>query len=172
MKKYLLTVFGDFKEGKLNSRLIKGMELIVDSEHIKYIEHNESVVLFHFGSEVSFEEINDYISGIFYGLSDAFILTELNDKTSVYLPDSIKAHLLDLENSSEDTHFLNVLSKIDKSNDDVSELADDFVGFLLEEMEEEIKIPSLNQLLDKINQKGLSSLSPFEKEVLEEYSKN
>jgi hypothetical protein len=46
------------------------------------------------------------------------------------------------------------------------------VSFLLEEMEDEIKVPTLNQILDKINEKGLSSLSGFEKEILDEYSKN
>ena len=37
---------------------------------------------------------------------------------------------------------------------------------------QEIKVPTLNQILDKINEKGISSLSGFEKEILDEYSKN
>ena len=173
MKKYLLTVFGDFRGKNLNERIVKGMELIVDSEHIKFFQHKESTVVFHFGSEVSHAEIYDYISGIFYGLASAFILTELTDRTSVYLPEDMKAHLLDLENNVEGVDIVNIPSlRMDKPIDDISELAEDFVGFLLEEMEAEIKVPTLNQILDKINENGLSSLSQFEKEILDEYSKN
>ena len=42
----------------------------------------------------------------------------------------------------------------------------------VEEMEDEIKGLTLNQILDKINETGISSLSGFEKEILDEYSKN
>jgi hypothetical protein len=51
-------------------------------------------------------------------------------------------------------------------------MAEDFVSFLLDEMEDEIKTPTLNEILDKISEKGLSSLSGFEKEILNKYSKN
>ena len=129
-------------------------------------------MVFHFGSEVSAEEIYDYITGIFYGLSDAFILTEMTDKTSVYMPENIKAHLLDLENDSDEVDIKIDVSRMGKPVDDMSEMAEDFVSFLLEEMEDEIKAPTLNQILDKISENGISSLSGFEKEILDEYSKN
>lgn len=172
MKNYLLTVFGDFKVKKLTERIMKGMEMIVDSKHVKYFQHNNSVILFHFGSEVSPEEIYDYVTGIFYGMADTFILTEVTDKKSVYAPDNIKAHLLDLENDTQNVENIDSTVRMDKQVDDFSGLAEDFVGFLLDEMEQEIKVPTLNQILDKISENGISSLSPFEKEILDEYSKN
>jgi hypothetical protein len=171
MRKYLLTVFGEFNNKEIIARLGKGMAPIVDSPHLKF-QHTKGAMVFHFGSEVSAEEIYDYIVGIFYGMSDSFILTEMNDKTSVYMPDDIKAHLLDLENDTDEVDITINIPKMGKSVDDMSEMAEDFVSFLLEEMEEEIKTPTLNQILDKINEKGLSSLSGFEKEILHEYSKN
>jgi hypothetical protein len=64
------------------------------------------------------------------------------------------------------------MPKMGKSVDDMSEMAEDFVSFLLEEMEDEIKTPTLNEILDKISEKGISSLSGLEKEILNEYSKN
>jgi hypothetical protein len=51
-------------------------------------------------------------------------------------------------------------------------MAEEFVGFLLDEINQEIKVPTLNQILDKINEKGISSLTGFEMEILDEYSKN
>jgi hypothetical protein len=171
MKKYLLTVFGEFNSKEIIARLGKGLAPIVDSPHLKF-QHTKGAMVFHFGSEVSTEEIYDYVTGIFYGLSDAFILTEMTDKTSVYMPENIKAHLLDLENDTEEVDIRIDVPRMSKSADDMSEMAEDFVSFLLEEMEDEIKVPTLNQILDKINEKGLSSLSGFEKEILDEYSKN
>jgi hypothetical protein len=171
MKKYLLTVFGEFNGKEIIARLGKGMAPIVDSPHLKF-QHTKGAMVFHFGSEVSAEEIYDYIVGVFYGLSNAFILTEMTDKTSVYMPDDIKAHLLDLDNDTEEVDIRINMPKMGKSVDDMSEMAEDFVSFLLEEMEDEIKTPTLNEILDKISEKGLSSLSGFEKEILNEYSKN
>jgi hypothetical protein len=171
MRKYLLTVFGEFNNKEIIARLGKGMSPIVDSPHLKF-QHTKGAMVFHFGSEVSAEEIYDYIVGIFYGMSDSFILTEMTDKTSVYMPDDIKAHLLDLDNDTEEVDIRINIPKMGKSVDDMSEMAEDFVSFLLEEMEDEIKTPTLNEILDKISEKGLSSLSGFEKEILNEYSKN
>jgi hypothetical protein len=50
---------------------------------------------------------------------------------------------------------------------------DDLVALLLEEMRENnvIKKPSLDQILDKVLTNGMESLSPFEKDTLETYSK-
>ena len=171
MKKYLLTVFGEFGSKEIIARLGKGMAPIVDTPQLKF-QHTKGAMVFHFGSEISTDEIYDYVAGVFYGLSDAFILTEMTDKTLVYLPEDIKVHLMDLENESDDVDIRIEVPKMNKPSDDISEMAEDFVGFLLEEMENEIKPPTLNQLLDKISEKGISSLSGFEKEILNEYSKN
>jgi hypothetical protein len=171
MRKYLLTVFGEFNNKEIIARLGKGMAPIVDSPQLKF-QYIKGAIVFHFGSEVSAEEIYDYVAGIFYGLSDAFILTEMTDKTSVYMPENIKAHLLDLENDSDEVDIKIDMPRMGKSIDDMSEMAEDFVSFLLEEMEDEVKVPTLNQILDKISENGISSLSGFEKEILDEYSKN
>jgi hypothetical protein len=171
MKKYLLTVFGEFNSKEIIARLGKGMAPIVDSPQLKF-QYIKGAIVFHFGSEVSADEIYDYVAGIFYGMSDSFILTEMTDKTSVYMPDDIKAHLLYLENESEGLDIRIEIPRMGKSVDDMSEMAEDFVSFLLEEMEDEIKVPTLNQILDKINENGISSLTGFEKEILDEYSKN
>jgi hypothetical protein len=171
MKKYLLTVFGEFNNKEIIARLGKGIAPIVDSPHLKF-QHTKGAMVFHFGSEVNTEEIYDYVTGIFYGLSDAFILTEMTDKTSVYMPENIKAHLLDLENDTEEVDIRIDVPKMSKSYDDMSEMAEGFVEFLLDEFKEEVISPSLNEILDKINEKGIKSLSTFEKEILDNYSKN
>jgi hypothetical protein len=49
---------------------------------------------------------------------------------------------------------------------------DDYVALLLEEVKSKIKKPSLDYILDKITTKGISSLSQYEKDILDSYSKN
>jgi hypothetical protein len=62
-----------------------------------------------------------------------------------------------------------------KNNLDFMESEDDdeFVALLLDEMREKnlYKKPSLDQILDKVLVDGMESLSPFEKDILETYSK-
>ena len=176
MKKYLFTVFGDFKNEKVITRVIKALTTVVDSPKLKY-QHTESVAIFHFGSEVDPSALYDFITGMFFGLSETFILTEISDNMSFFVSNNIKKHLLDLESENEDVVIETNMSKRSKPADDmmgadISDMAEEFVGFLLDEINQEIKVPTLNQILDKINEKGISSLSGFEKEILDEYSKN
>jgi hypothetical protein len=168
MKKYLLVVFGDFKNEKVINGLAKGMSTIVDSSFMKS-QHTPNCLIFHFATEVMDEDLYDFIVGLFYGISENFILTEMTDKVTVHMEDSVKAHLLDLETKTESVDMTNGWSKMLK--EDIEELSNDFVEFILDEFKQEVKPPSLNQILDKINEKGIKSLTEFEKEILDNYSK-
>jgi hypothetical protein len=46
------------------------------------------------------------------------------------------------------------------------------VALLLNEVKKHVRAPSLDQLLDKIKNEGVESLTPFEKGTLDNYSKN
>jgi hypothetical protein len=49
---------------------------------------------------------------------------------------------------------------------------DEFTSKIIAELKRQLKPPTLDQLLDKINEKGYEILSNFEKGLLEKYSKN
>jgi hypothetical protein len=168
MKKYLLTVIGNFESKKTCEDFIKALTPLVDSKHVKY-QHLNQLSLIHFGSEVPKDEIYDFLIGLFYGFTDTFILSEITDNMTYCSSDENKAHLLDLDNPSDKNglEVKNINYMLEQPED-----VEEFVSYLLEEMQSEIKIPSLNQILDKITENGISSLSKFEKEILDEYSKN
>jgi hypothetical protein len=126
-------------------------------------------LVFHFASEISQDEINDYIIGSLFDICGSFILTEYTDKVSLFLPDGIKEHLLDLENSKDEIHIN--ITPSSRSMNDGEEDDDDFVALLLENLKKEVKKPSLDFILDKIASTGFESLSQFEKDTLESYSK-
>jgi hypothetical protein len=78
-----------------------------------------------------------------------------------------------LETVGEDVDTILDMTRIKNNLDFMEQEEDDLVALLLEEMRENnvIKKPSLDQILDKVLTNGMESLSPFEKDTLETYSK-
>lgn len=170
MKKYLLVLFGNFNSDKITKEIALNITPLVDSAHLKF-QRTNGALIFHFASEVSQDEIYDYIWGTLVDLTNNFILTEFTDKSSVCFPQEVLEHLLDLENTSEDV-YIDIRSNSSLRNEGDEEDEDDFVALLLDEVKNKIKRPSLDYLLDKINSNGYESLTEFEKDTLESYSKN
>jgi hypothetical protein len=83
------------------------------------------------------------------------------------MPKIYSDHLFDLENDNESSTI-----KL-KSNSILydSNMEDDFVELLLDEIKSKVSKPSLDTILEKIKSKGINSLSQFEKDTLAEYSK-
>jgi len=174
MKKYILTVIGGLESEESCKELAISLTPIVDSPNLKF-QHAKGTMIFHFATEVSKEEIFDYVGGILYGITEAYILTEMNDDVTVSMPEDIKQNLLDLENSLDEIE-MSIDMNSEKNNmryiDEEQEDDEDFVALLLDEVKRKVKKPSLDQLLEKISKNGINSLSKFEKETLEYYSEN
>ena len=173
MKNYLLTVIGNFDSEELCQDMAISLSPIVDSPHMKF-QHTKGVLIFHFATEVDKVEIYDFVIGVFFGIVETFILTEITDNVSVCMPKEVKTHLFDLENVSDEIDMNINMSQV-KNNAEMfgdEEDEDDFVALLLGEKNKLFKKPTLDQILDKINSKGYESLTPFEQDVLEDYSKN
>ena len=101
MKKYLLTVFGNF-ESEQCEEIAHCLEPLVDSTHLKF-QFRNNVVLFHFASEFIMGDIHEFVELMSYDLFDSFILSEYNDTVSVFMTDDLKSHLFDLDNETEGT---------------------------------------------------------------------
>ena len=172
MKSYLLTAIGNFDSEELCKEIAISITPIVDSPHMKF-QHTKGILMFYFSTEVDKIEIFDYVTGILFGITETFILTEVSDNVTVSLPSGIKEHLFDLENESNDINMNIDMNKV-KNNIELfgdEEEDEDFVALLLGERERLLKKPRLDQILDKINSKGYESLSQYEKDVLDSYSK-
>ena len=170
MKKYLLVVIGDFEKQEICQEIAVTITPLVDSPHLKF-QSSKGTLIFHFESEVDQSEIHDYIEGSLFDIVNVFILTEYTDNVSVCMPKELKQHLFDLENNNEEVSINIDLNQNKRSFDDLEE-EDDFVALLLNEVKSKVKLPSLDQILDKIASKGVDSLTQFEKDTLDSYSKN
>lgn len=164
MKNYFLILLGNFENESETKDIVVSLSPIVDSPTLKFNQTTGSLV-FHFASEVSQEEMYDYIIVTVSDKCTSFFLTENTDKVSVFLPTSVSEHLLDL-----DKETLDVKWKPSKNLDE--ELDEEIVALLLEGIKKSRKKPTLDEILEKILSGGVNSLSQYEKEILENYSKN
>ena len=168
MKKYLLTVFGNF-ESEQCEEIAHCLEPLVDSTHLKF-QFRNNVVLFHFASELIMGDIHEFVELMSYDLFDSFILSEYNDAVSVFMTDDLKSHLFDLDNETEGvvTFDLEPRNGFDMSYDEEDE--DDIVTTLMNQVKKNLQVPTLDQLLDKVSDNGVESLTPYEKATLDNYS--
>jgi len=177
MKKFLLVVFGDYLQDSESVDYLKNFAIsltpLVDSPQIKF-QFTKGASIFHFGTEVPMEEINYYIKSCIEndGVSMSFILTEMNDKVSVSLPQVTYEHLMDLESDK----FSEIRLGQNTNTEYITEEDEDYMQYenlasLLELIKND-KRPSLDSILDKIKDKGIESLTNYEKDILSEYSKN
>jgi len=168
MKKYLLTVFGNFEEEQCEE-IAHCLEPLVDSTHLKF-QYRSGVIIFHFESEILMEDIHEFVELTSYDLYDSFILTEYNDNVSVFMTDDMKQHLFDLETETEDVITFDLVSKNRMDNYYDEDNEDDIVTVLLNEVKKNLQLPTLDQLLDKVSEHGVESLTPYEKATLDNYS--
>lgn len=176
MKNYFLTVVSEFKNETHIQDIILAITPIVDSTNIKFQYNKGGVTFIHFGSEVNKQDIYTYITGVMYGVSDIFVLTEINDELTVSLPKELKSFLMNLEGSGDGQTFnmdeIKANQYLQEEYDDYDDEYDDILNMLKSAKKPQIKQPSLDTLLDKIKDGGIESLTKLEKEQLENYSKD
>lgn len=178
MKKYLLTVMtGNFDEGMCNDI---GMSItpIVDSKFLNFVHNGGGTILFSFDSEVEKQDIYTYINGVLFGISDMFVLTEVNDSVTIYVDKNQSSNVfLNLQTGDSYDMKINMDDVMyDRTYKEDFE-DDEEYGIFIEELKDKLKKqkivrPSLDWLLDKIKDEGIGSLSSTEKNYLEQYSKN
>lgn len=172
MKNYLLTVIANVENEKMVKDMALSITPIVDSANLKF-QYSKGILLFYFSSEVFKEDLFEYLNGIMFGVTESFILTEITDNVSVSLPTDVKNHLFNLDEVHDDIK-MNLDMRDVKMNfgmdEDMDE--DEMVALILNGTNAKVKKPTLDYILDKINTKGYESLSQYEKDTLESYSKN
>ena len=78
--------------------------------------------------------------------------------------------MFDLDNETEGTITFDLEPKngFDMSYDEEDE--DDIVTTLMNQIKKNLQVPTLDQLLDKVSDNGVESLTPYEKATLDNYS--
>jgi len=125
------------------------------------------------------------------GITETFLLTEVNDDVTVSFPQDLKSYMLDLEKGEsysvptitytkngdiqfddENGKYLVEFSghQVDEDYDDDEDDFDMDILDIIRQIHNKPKLPSLDYVLDKIIDQGMNSLTKTELEVLKQYS--
>jgi|APGre2960657404_1045060.scaffolds.fasta_scaffold04772_2 hypothetical protein len=172
MKKYLLTIFGDLEHYEKQQEITISLLPIVDSPSLKF-QYGKEFIIAHFESELETKEIYEFLEMFSENLYDSFILNEYDEKVSVFMSNENKEHLFNLDSDTgvsgqEMVITMNPTQEYFEDDDE----EDEFTSKIITELKRQLKPPTLDQLLDKINLEGIEVLTQFEKGLLEKYSKN
>lgn len=185
---YLLFVFTKQDEQeKFVKKLADDISSITTSDSVKFYFGPEAII-YTFESTDELEYVKSYFDAILGGVWLTFFLTPyLPDKMTYWLERNVEEHLFGTNKSVQEDDFTKeekeeVQKLMFKSMDESFESAldddegiDNFLQAFLNSENKKAKkskiIPTLDDILDKINKTGFNSLTQEEKDLLTNYSK-
>ena len=188
MDDYLLFVFGNLTVDGSQDEIASALLPITKNEKVKFIYGSYHMVV-NLETELPFDELKEFIYETLKSDMFEYFLMPMSDKTSVKLPESMAEHLFDLENDTDKVHVftqldVEELKKRDKQTDEELDLIinyflsnnefdmedDDDEDDLIKKVMNKTKQPSVDEILEKIVENGMDSLTLQEKQILDEYS--
>ncbi len=179
---YTTIILGDFSDNKVARETAMIITPIVDSENLNYT-NTTNVLLLCFESSLQQSEVYDYVTAALYGEVNGIFVSQ-TDKMSVFLDKRISDHLYGKTCTNVDPNLSIDMQKVkdgsegffpldfvefeieDDKDDDVDEIQK-----ILSESKKKQQIPTIDDLLDKICEKGYESLTSNEKKLLKKLSK-
>ena len=190
---YLLFIFGDFR-GKDKIIELIATQLSAFTDKNSYLKYNygDYGIVMNFESQFSFLNLRDHTHIILEKVAPQYFLMEHPKNLYAFMPPELKINLFDLneenhftekekDNKPNDNTFDNLLFNFSSSlmSDDImsEEQMDNFFNEIMSKTSyftytKEEKQPTVDELLEKIKEKGLNSLTETEKQILDEYSKS
>ena len=186
---YLLFIFGEFKNNdKLVELIASQLSIFTDeNSYLKYNYGDYGIVL-NFQSHFSFYNLRDHVHITLEKIVPQYFLMERPKNFYAFMPPELKLNLFDLyeENHNEeqtnvnfkdmmnivDNFLINVTSSMNQDLFSEENMDKMFENIMFKMEKEEKQTPTIDELLDKIKDKGLSSLTDDEKQILDEYSKS
>jgi hypothetical protein len=178
--KYLLNVFiqHDKQELFTHSLATEIRDSIPVGNSIKYF-FGEQTILITFETKLGFDKVKNLFDAILADLSITFILTPIKpDKMSYWFPKEYEKHLFGTDLCKTNDEYTEEDQKMVQDamymsmEDPIDDLKMERISTdIKKKIFGEPKIPTLDELLDKINLSGMSSLTADEKNLLTQYSK-
>jgi hypothetical protein len=181
--KYLLTVFvAHNNQEQFVQSVAMEISQLTKVNGVKY-HFGPQAAIYTFETKSSFENVKSFFDAILGDLSITHILVPVKtDKMSYWFEKQFEKHLFGTdicktneEYSKEEQEMMQDTMFGGRNNfDDIDEEDDEDEGeievIIKNTMKKEKETPSLDDLLDKINKSGMSSLSQAEKNLLKQYS--
>lgn len=174
--KYLLFIYpcdDNWDSTDSNIKIAEDLATISKSDEIKYV-YGESHSIFHFDSTLSQSETSDYVELIKDDLSDfMYVLVQSAKSVGSNMDGDHLNHLLKLNKKGrkpKTNPIKNVLSD-NQPGFNVEKFMEEHNNRVIEFLKNQTCDLTMDEILDKITDQGIDSLTTAEKDKLDEYSK-
>jgi len=178
-KRYMLFIFGDFTEmEKFIEDISYQLITVVSSEYLKF-NYGEFGVVLHFRTKELFMELKEYVDMCLDGVVEQYFLMEATENVDIKMERKLKRDFLNIDGVKKETKTKGVQK--DELSDEKKKRMNSMMEFIFplpEDMiknpflkEEKKEKPTVDQILDKISEKGIESLTEEEKQILDNYGK-
>ena len=175
---YMLFIFGDFDEQEnLATNLSSQLLTVVSSPFLKFT-YGEYGVVFHFRSKEVFLDLKEYIDMAISENTEQYFLMEVTKNVDIKMPRKLKKDFLNIDGEEKKkenkTGEINVESKLKERREELRNFTFEFLmpaDFNQMVQKEPDYLPTVDEILDKISEQGINSLTETEKEILDNYGK-
>jgi len=175
---YMLFIFGDFDEQEnLATNLSSQLLTVVSSPFLKFT-YGEYGVVFHFRSKETFSDLKEYIDMGMSEITEQYFLMEVTKNVDIKMPRKLKKDFLNIDGEEKKrenkTGEINVESKLKERKEELKNFTFEFLmpaDFNQMVQKEPDYLPTVDEILDKISENGIESLTEKEKEILDNYGK-
>lgn len=171
---YLLFAFGDYNESDPHIKLIIDCVSQISKKDVRY-QYGDSGLIVNFETSLTTDGISKFFEESITKLTAMFFVFPVNDNMILSMDEDIHSHLFgetDKKSESKVTNFTINMTDIPTFGDsDMTDSIEKLLSFLVKPQTTSFEIPTLDQLLDKINESGIDSLTENEIKILDEYSK-
>lgn len=166
--RYFLIAFGDFKNNQeLMVNLFNQFTPVLSSNLLKF-HFGDDYVLAHFETEETQKEIREFCNIVLADTIQNFLLIPNNKNIFISLPNELQEFLMNLD---EELPINNDNLSQDEESEDVKYFMEQLLEKVIPKKEKQEYVLTLDDLLDKIQSKGIESLTEKEKNQLYDYSK-
>ena len=178
-KRYMLFLYGDFTDSEeLTSDLSAQFVGLVSSEYLKFTYGEYGVVL-HFRSKEVFSDLKEFVDMLFNDITEQYFLLEVSGDFDIKMPRKLKKEFLNIDGEIKKEEPKTGGIKIDEVTEERKNKLKDITfeifypnldlfnqekGVIVEEL-------TVDEILEKITEKGIESLTEKEKEILNNYGK-
>jgi hypothetical protein len=176
---YMLFIFGDFDEQEtLATNLSSQLLTVVSSPFLKFT-YGEYGVVFHFRSKEVFSDLKEYIDMGISEITEQYFLMEVTNNVDIKMPRKLKKDFLNIDGEEKKkenkTGEINVESKLRERKEELRNFTFEFLmptdfNQMVQKNEPDY-LPTVDEILDKISENGIESLTETEKEILDNYGK-
>jgi hypothetical protein len=175
-KRYMLFLFGDFSltetfADEISYQLIS----VVSSKFLKF-NYGEFGMVCHFRSGETFFNLKEYVDMVLNDITEQYFLVEVGESFDIKMDRKLKKEFLNIdgektENKTGSIEINEISVKTNKKEmDNMFHMLFPIMdpNFFKKE-EEKQKEPSVDEILDRISEEGVESLTEREKQILDNY---